>query len=354
MKKLLRIILICTVIFGITACSRNTQITDSPSVTPTSRTEDTDEDKAGTAGSAAGTLEDGNHYPVTITNYNYAKDPVEITFEEAPKKVLAVYQNSIETLLALGLENRITAASGLDHTVKPEYEKAFSKINYLTEFAPDKETVIMMEPDFILSWHSFFGEKRLGEVDYWQEKGINTYMSLNSGAVQNRTLENEYTDILNLGRIFDVEEKAEAIVNEMKEEVSRVVAHASESEEKRSVMIIEFLDDTITVYGENSLGGDMVLQLGGDLISIEGGTIGDEDLISFNPNVVFVVYMDKEGEDMAAKSLGFVTKNPVFASLNAVVNDNVHTIQLGEMYCSGVRTMDGINVFAAGIYPELY
>lgn len=31
------------------------------------------------------------HYPVTITNYNYAGEPVTYTYEKAPEKVIAVY-----------------------------------------------------------------------------------------------------------------------------------------------------------------------------------------------------------------------------------------------------------------------
>jgi iron complex transport system substrate-binding protein len=105
------------------------------------------------------------HYPVTITNYNFAKEPVTMTFYKAPERVVAVYQNSIETLLALGLEDRIVAAAGLDHVVKPEFAGAFARVNYLGDSAPSKEQVIMLHPDFILSWYSIFQETRLGEVD---------------------------------------------------------------------------------------------------------------------------------------------------------------------------------------------
>ena len=124
-----------------------------------------------------------SHYPVTITTYNYAREPVEMTFDKAPEKVVAIYQNSIETMLALGLEDRIVAAAGLDHDVKDEYKEAFSKVNYLEEFTPSKEAIIMEKPDFILGWYSLFDDKRLGDIDYWNESGVNTYISLNSGVV---------------------------------------------------------------------------------------------------------------------------------------------------------------------------
>ena len=49
------------------------------------------------------------------------------TYEKAPEKVLAVYQGSIETMLALGLEDRLVATAGLDNEVPDELKDAFSK-----------------------------------------------------------------------------------------------------------------------------------------------------------------------------------------------------------------------------------
>lgn len=296
-----------------------------------------------------------SHYPVTITTYNYAEEAIEITFEKAPEKVFAVYQDSIETLLALGLEDKIVACAGLDQDVKPEYEDAFSKVNYLTEFAPSKESVLMLEPDFILSWASYFAKDKLGEVDYWHERNINTYMMLNSGAVPEQSLENEYTDILNLGKIFNVEDKAEALVNEMKAEVEKVAGAASGSDTKPSVLVMESESDGIRVYGENTLGGDMVNQLGAELVTAPENKMGSEDLIAANPDVIFTVYFGSSDSIADAEAALETLKNdPQYASLSAVKNGRVYAISLGEVYCSGTRTLDGIKSLAEGIYPDLY
>lgn len=92
------------------------------------------------------------HYPVTITNYNYAGEEVTTTYEKAPEKVLAVYQGSIETMIALGLEDHVVASYGLDNEVKEEWKDGLSKMHYdESVFAPDKETVTAMAPDMILS-----------------------------------------------------------------------------------------------------------------------------------------------------------------------------------------------------------
>ena len=98
-------------------------------------------------------------YPLTITTYDYDGNEIETTYEKAPEKVLAVYQGSIETMLALGLEDRLVATAGLDNEVPDELKDAFSKTNYLDEFTPSLETVTMLEPDMILSWSSLFSDK---------------------------------------------------------------------------------------------------------------------------------------------------------------------------------------------------
>ena len=296
-----------------------------------------------------------SYYPVTITTYNYAQQPIELTFEQAPEKVFAVYQDSIETLLALGLADKIAACAGLDQDVKEEYQESFESVNYLTEFSPDKESVIMLEPDFILSWYSYFSEKRLGDVDYWHENGINTYIMLNSGAAEERCLENEYTDILNLGVIFNVQEKAEALVEEMKTEVEKAAAAASESGTSPTVLVMEFEDDGLRVYGDNTLGGDMVTQLGATLVTAAENHMSSEELLTTDPDVIFTVYFGSS--DSIADADAAIAKffeDPMYASLSAVENENVCAISLGEMYCSGTRTLDGILRLAEGIYPELY
>ncbi len=296
-----------------------------------------------------------DHYPVTITTYNYKKEPVTVTFEKAPSQVFAVYQDSIETLLALGLEDKIVAAAGLDQDVKPEYKEAFSRIKYLTEFSPDKESVMMLKPDFILSWYSYFSEKKLGEVDYWHQSGVNTYMMLNSGCVESKTLENEYTDILNLGKIFDVEDKANAIVNEMKTELSRISEAAKKAQQKPRVLLMEVEKDGIRVYGENTLGGDMIKQLGAELVTAPDNHMSSEDLIKANPDIIYTVYFGSSQSIADADSaVAMLSQDAKYQSLSAIQNKKVYAISLGEMYCSGTRTLDGIKRLAKGIYPDLF
>lgn len=292
-------------------------------------------------------------YPVTVTTYDNDKQPVELTFDKAPKRVIAVYQNDIENLLALGQGDKIVMATGLDHDVLPNLKDAFGQINYTSEYTPSKESALSYEPDFILGWHSLFADDKLGSIKSWQAQGVNAYSSLNSGGAPDRTLENEYTDLENLGKIFGVEDRAKQIVDDIKSSVSDTVAHAEQQQTTPNVLVMESLNGKVSNYGASTLVGDMVTQLKGKLVAPDAKKLGAEDIVAANPDVIFVVYMDSTGENMAETVKANVMNDPAYADLDAVKNGRVVPIELGQMYCSGVRTVDGIHTLAKGMYPGI-
>lgn len=294
-------------------------------------------------------------YPVTIETFDYAGNPVQTTYEKAPEKVVAVYQGCIETMLALGLEDHVIAAYGLDNEVKEEWQEAFEKMNYQTEpFAPDAETVTVLEPDMIFSWGSLFGDKMLDDVDRWLEQGVNTYMVRNTASGAGRTLENEYQDLRNIAAIFNVREKGEALIAEMQEQVEQAQTAAAGQESVR-VLVVEPMGNTIRNYGADSLAGDMVKKLGGTLAIEASSEIGKEDLLAANADVIFVVYMAYSGESpeqVRNAQLDVITADDALQTLSAVQNKRVYPIMLGDVYASGVRSIDGIRALSQGMYGE--
>lgn len=350
MKKPISLLLSLVLALSLTACSSK----NAPAADTTKDTTESTQQKETQPDESASSK--NNYYPVTITNYDYEGNPVEYTYEKAPERVVCVYQCCIEIMIALGLEDHVLASYGLDNEVKDEWKSGFEKMNYDESiFAPDKETVTMLKPDMILSWDSYFSEKKLGDVYDWNKKGIATYIMANSGAAKTRTLENEFNDILNIGKIFGVEEKANALVNQMKQQVADALKEVQGQKAVR-VAVLEPISGKITNYAADSLAGDMVTQLGGELVKPEGKEMGKEDLVNCDPDVIFVVYMAYSGDDpetVKKQQLSIIQDDPAFASLSAVKNNRVHLIMLGDMYASGPRTGDGIKVFAQGMYPQL-
>ena len=366
-QKLLSLLVAVSMTLGLAACGQSSgnNSGDANRISAESIREDnqTSEETAAGASTEEAASEDTEtsegtkrtEYPVTITTYGSDGAEFTTTYEKPPEKVLAVYQGSIETMLALGLEDRLVATAGLDNAVPDEQKAAFSSVEYLDEFTPSRETVTMLEPDMIFSWVSLFRDTTLGDAQDWIDNGTNIYINTNT-ALSEDSLENEYNDILNMGIIFDVQDRAEAIVAEMQNTIENVKTQAEKAGESPSVLVLESMDGSFTNYNASSLAGDMVTQLGGILANPDGSSLGKEDVIAANPDVIFVVYMPYTGDDPEAvmnENLNIILEDDSLASLSAVQNGRVVPIMLSEMYASATRTQDGIETIAKGLYPEL-
>ena len=85
-----------------------------------------------------------------------------------------------------------------------------------------------------------------------------------------------------------------------------------------------------------------------------------EEIIALNPDFItgwYSTFSDKRLGDVDYAGdhvVKLITENPAFASLDAVKNGRVYPINLSGIYCSGMRTIDGILDVAKNLYPELY
>ena len=177
-------------------------------------------------------VEDSAHYPVTVETLNSHGEMREETFKKPPKRVVCIWQNSIENLLALGVGDRIVAAMGLPDGsyLRPEYRETYAKIPYTSMENLDMETVMLQDPDLIVGWASSFDKKTLRGTDFWEGRGVGTYIAPGSSSkIQVHTIDYEYQDILNLGKIFDREEKAQELVSKMQDEIERAEGKAEYS-----------------------------------------------------------------------------------------------------------------------------
>ena len=296
------------------------------------------------------------HYPVTIENFNTQGKPEQQNFTKPPERVVAVWQNSIETLLALGVGDRIIAGNGVPDKkfFRKEYQEQYSKIPYTGLQLLDLETTMMLKPDLIVGWHSTFAPKVIRPTAFWHKRGVNTFIarsSLTDG--KPRTLQNEYKDILDLGRVFDKNERAQQLVADMQHEVQYATSQTAGFKKRPRALVIEFMGKEVSVYGEKSLAGNIVRELHGDLLAAKDRNIGIEQVVELDPDVIFVVVIESHyghEQDMVDR----VTQHKALKNLRCVKEGRVLPLPLYAIYSSGVRTYDGIKIIANGLYPDLY
>lgn len=296
-----------------------------------------------------------SHYPITVSTYDENGKLFEQVFESAPERVVSISQANTELLLELGLKDKIIATA---HRFSPVYERLAEEYNAIPFIAekgyPSKEVVLNEEPDMLIGWGSLFAEDAMGPVAQWQEKGIHTYLMNNTvTGLGDRTVEFLYEDIEKLGKIFDVEDRAQSIINDMKSRINFI-------QEKVSTIAPEDRVDVVTVQYvyENEFLGRGGTDFNRDLTELAGGIqVNDngqqsmEVLIDLNPDVLVILDLSSSP---AQEKIDLIKADPNLQNIKAVQNNRFVVLDHAAFYCGGPRTVEAIESLAKAFYPDLF
>ena len=301
------------------------------------------------------------HYPVTINTYNYAKEPVEVTFDKAPEKVVCTNQSQTEMLLYLGLDDAIAGTAYLDGTIRedlqPQYEALKEAGKELTvKGYPSKEVVLALEPDFIFGWRSAFAEDQLGDVAEWNERGTATMiLRCSNNTVDERNLDAVLADFADIGAIFDIEDVTDAYIADAKAMIEEIDAKVSSLDKPLTAVIVEPYDGTFYCWGSDTLTGSLVVSAGAEYALPEGGDLSVEDIVNLNPDVIIVDYMDEEGisaEENQANAIATIMNEAALAEVPAVANGKVMAVNLTDVYGGGIRMVPSVRAMFDFMYGE--
>ena len=293
--------------------------------------------------------------PVTIESYVQHGQPFESTYTEVPDRVVAMWQNSIETIIALGEGDRIVAGMGIPNRkyVRPEYRDAYDKIPYKDMKYANLESVLMMKPDLLVGWRSTFTNKGLRPPAFWQDRHANVYIAESSlGAQSALTMDMEYQYIRDLGRIFHRDVEAERLISDMQQSVNYTVAQTAH-EKPPKALFVELEGKHFRLYGHKTLAGNIGDTLHADVIDTDTPSISMEDVVEQNPDVIFLIVSDGE-YSQADTLMNYVLEQPALQGVNALRNKPVHFLPLLAVYSPGIRLSDGIDSVSHGLYPNLY
>lgn len=290
---------------------------------------------------------------VAVETFNSASESTMIYFQKPPTRVAVFEYNNIESMLALGLADKIVITdfdreSRYGKYLAENYPLEISKIKAQKLVTPNAEPVLYADPDFILGWRSLFGRAYLGSTFWWQERGINTYIVATSNhTVPEGSIEEEIKYIDDMGKIFACTKQTDAKIMEIREFLKKI-NFILRGKEEIPVLVLEGSAGRITNYDSKWLVGDLVKKAGGKIISDTNG-IGAEEIIRLNPEVIFVVHFNPSTRGFADD----LRTDPKYNSLRAVKEGRIYTITLDRMYATGFRTIDSLKIIFAGIHPEI-
>ena len=181
-----------------------------------------------TPSESVSSAENDSVFPFTLVT----QDEEEVTFTHVPERILSTNPNTGEQLMALGLGDKIIATCYNNAKLPQQWAAEYESKPVIAEKYPSLETVLDLNPDFIYGRSSAFGDRDSSIATHTklQENGIMSLASI-EGYKTGCDVEDVYQDFYNLGKIFQVEDRANEIVDGMKEKIASVEEKVSGLEE---------------------------------------------------------------------------------------------------------------------------
>lgn len=291
-------------------------------------------------------------YPVTVQSCGR-----QVTFDTAPSRAVSNDVNLTEMMLALGLRDRMVGFTGVSgwKTLDEELRRNARELPELSPRYPTKEVLLGADADFYFAgWN--YGMKVGGEVtpETLGQFGIQVYELTESCihimAREKSSMQDLYVDLLNLGAIFGVEDRAQALVDGYKAELAAFTAKLGGIEEPTRVFVYDSGEDKPFTAGRYAIPTAMIEAAGGrnivDDVESSWVEIGWEPVIERNPEVIVIV---NYGEVTADQKIAFLKTNLAFRDIDAVKNDRFVVLEYVEA-TPGPRNLRAIKRLAQAFH----
>ena len=167
------------------------------------------------------------------------------------------------------------------------------------------------------------------------------------GAKAKSSMEDMYNDILNLGMIFGVEDKAKTLVEGYKTRLAEVTAGVDHANPLR-VFVYDSGEDTPFTAGKYAIPTALIEAAGGvnimDDLDKSWATVAWEPVVERNPQVIVIV---NYGDVTADQKIAFLKGNPAFAGIDAVKHDRFVVLEYVEA-TPGPRNIKAVEKLVAG------
>jgi iron complex transport system substrate-binding protein len=249
-----------------------------------------------------------------------------------------------------------TGVSGwktLDETLREGVEE----LPELSAQYPSREVLIGAGADFFFAgWN--YGMRVGGEVtpETLAPYGIAVY-ELTESCIHimdkdKASMDDMYADILNLGTIFGVSDRAEALVAGWRTELADYVAGLTPLATPPRVFVYDSGEDAVFTAGRFAMPTALIEAAGGinimDDLEKSWAEIGWEPVIERDPEIIVIV---NYGDVTADQKIAFMMNNPAFAEINAVQNNRFVVLEYVEA-TPGPRNIAAVRTLAEAFRAE--
>ncbi len=275
---------------------------------------------------------------VVIENFG-----VKTEYDKAPEKVVPLSYDAAQTLVALGLEDKIVGVATAEGSYKdclPEYQDKLSKLKVIVEGTPNFETLLSKSPDFVYATVYTFGKHGVAPVEDFQKENIKFYC-INGTFSKKPAIKDIYKDIEDLGKIFRKESQAEKLIDSLKQrekalkdktKATPIKVMAYDGGEKMAMTSGQGIEnEIISLAGGNNIFSDLKN-------SFE--EVSWEDVAKRNPDIILVHSYDQgDTSGTVEEKINSLKKNPALKNVTAIKNNNFVVVKLVEVF-PGLQVFD--------------
>lgn len=312
--------------------------------------------------SADATAAEGG-FPVTIENCGR-----ELTFDEPPSRIVTDYHPVFETIVALGLGDRIVGRTNFEENgpdgFLPGHKEVYDATPEISDVIdlPVKEVVLAAEPDFVIgiSYNSFSAETGKATVEELADAGSPAYITAgwcDAQGVRDSQVADVFDDVTNLGAIFGVPDRAA----ELRAELEAIVADVEErvgAIEPVAVLATDGGEGPVNAYGGSGLLNQMIEIAGGrnvlDDVDEDYTEVSVEQIAASSPDALLVTdYLTLFGEDYPTAEAKAETVFRLIPDSPAAQEGRFLPVPAAATH-SGYRNILAIPEIAEFLHPEAY
>lgn len=279
-----------------------------------------------------------------------------VTFTSMPTGVLCANLYSAENMVMLGLGDYIVGKNVHTNPAEVPLDELADAFENIPEIERSNENAVASGADLLIGQVSAFKDTAWGTYEQLESEGINC-LTITGTIVPDETVEDIYTDIENLGKIFKVEDRAAELIAEMKASIadtSSIVADVAEADKPKVFVFDMYKEDQI--YTTSAGLESNLIELAGGINTTRNQAdsrwfyTSVETLVEANPDIIII---NDYGSQTAEEKIAYIKDNPACADIPAVVNDNFLVIPLVSVM-QDIRAPRACRTMAEYFYPELF